>query len=50
MLKIMDFISNAANSFKDWIIDNSSNPLLWFGVLAFFLVFFGIAFKGLKQK
>lgn len=50
MLKIMDSISDVSNNFKDWIIDNGNNPLLWFGILAFFLILFGIAFRGLKQK
>lgn len=50
MLKIMDTINNVAGSFKDWIVENGDNPLLWFGLLAFFLIFFGIAFRGLKKN
>lgn len=38
ILNIMDSINEVADNFKNWIIDNSTNPLLWVGL--FFLGIF----------
>lgn len=50
MLKLMDSINDVANNFKNWIVENGSNPLLWFGVVAIFIIFFAIAFKALRKN
>lgn len=44
MSKIIEVIQNAAESFKNFIIDNGSNPILWIvlffaGILLFFFTF-----------
>ena len=39
MLNIMDKLNDVTSSFKDWIVDNSSNPIVWFilvGIVVFF--------------
>lgn len=44
MSKIVEVIQNGAESFKDFIIDNGRNPILWIalffaGILIFFFTF-----------
>lgn len=46
----MDSINDVANNFKSWIVENGSNPLLWFGIVAFFIIFFAIAFRALRKN
>lgn len=44
MSKIIEAIQNGADSFKNFIVDNGSNPILWvslffIGILIFFFTF-----------
>lgn len=50
MLKIMNDLENISTNFKNWIIANGGNPLLWFGILAFFFCLFAFAFRVLKKN
>lgn len=44
MDKIVEWVNNGAESFKNFIIDNNTNPVLWIalfflGVLVFYLTY-----------
>lgn len=44
ILNIFDSINDTADRFKDWIVANGSNPVLWIalffgGVLLFFITY-----------
>jgi len=49
ILSIMDTINEGANSFKDWIIDNSGNPLLWIGLFFLGIFIFLITYRALNK-
>lgn len=50
MLSIWDSINGFADSFKDWMIKNGSNPLLWIGLFFIGLLLFAITYKALQKE
>lgn len=50
MSKIIEVIQNAAESFKDFIIDNSTNPLLWIVLFFAGILLFVFTFNALNKN
>lgn len=50
MLNIIDSINKVAESFKGWIIENGSNPILWIGIILGGLAIFGITYNALSKN
>lgn len=49
VLSIMDSINKVADSFKDWIINNSTNPLLWIGLFFLGVFIFAATYRALNK-
>ena len=49
MLNIMDKLNDETSSFKDWVIANSSNPVVWFVLVGIVVLLFVIGFRTLKK-
>lgn len=50
VLSIIDSINEISNNFKEWIIDNSTNPLLWIGLFFLGILVFVITFRALNKQ
>lgn len=50
MNKIWDFLVEIADSFRDWIIDNQANPLLWIGLFLLGLLIFFATYNALQKE
>lgn len=46
---IWDSINKAADSFKEWIIANSMNPLLWVGLFFLGIFIFVATYRALHK-
>lgn len=49
ILNIMDSINEVADNFKNWIIDNSTNPLLWVGLFFLGIFIFVVTYRALNK-
>ena len=49
MLNVWETISKIPENFKDWIIENGRNPILWTGLFLLGLVIFGITYRALHK-
>lgn len=49
VLNIMDTINEVAESFKNWIIDNSTNPLLYIGLFFLGIFIFAATYRALNK-
>ena len=49
ILNIIDSISEVADNFKSWIIDNSTNPLLWVGLFFLGIFVFVATYRALNK-
>ena len=50
MENVMETIENWAESFKNFIIDNQSNPVLWIGIFVIGLAIFGFVYSSLSKN
>lgn len=50
ILSLWDEMNQVAESFKEWIIEHSSNPLLWVGLFLLGLLIFAITYKALQKE
>ncbi len=50
VLNIIDSINGVADNFKEWIINNSSNPLLWIGLFFLGILVFVVAYRALNKQ
>lgn len=49
MLNIMDKLNDITSNFKEWVIANSSNPIVWFVLAGIVVLLFVIGFRTLKK-
>lgn len=49
ILNIIDSINEVAESFKSWIINNSTNPLLWVGLFFLGIFIFAATYRALNK-
>ena len=49
VLNIIDSINEVADSFKEWIIDNSTNPLLYIGLFFLGIFVFAVTYRALNK-
>ena len=49
VLNIIDGINEVANRFKEWIIDNSTNPLLYIGLFFLGIFVFVVTYRALNK-
>lgn len=49
MLGIMETLEKYANIFKEFIIKNHTNPLLWAGIILMALAIFGVVYSALNK-
>ena len=49
VLNIIDTINKVADSFKEWIIDNSTNPLLYIGLFFLGIFVFTVTYRSLNK-
>lgn len=49
MLNVMDKLDEWVKPFKDFIIRNHNNPLLWVALVIIGLMVFGIAYNALNK-
>jgi len=49
MLSIMETLEKWAETFKEFIIANHTNPFLWAGIILIALVIFGIVYSALHK-
>lgn len=50
ILSLWDEMNQVAENFKEWIIEHSSNPLLWVGLFLLGLLIFAITYKALQKE
>ena len=50
VLSIIDEIEKALGKFRDWIVENYSNPILWIGLFLFGLFVFQMTFSALQKE
>lgn len=50
ILNIMDSINKVADNFKEWIIENSLNPLLWVGLFFLGILVFVVTYRSLNKE
>ena len=50
ILNIIDSINDVADNFKEWIINNSNNPLLWIGLFFLGILVFVVAYRALNKQ
>ena len=49
-LSIMDTIQGYADSFKEWVIENGTNPIFYIGLFFIGILLFVIASRALNKK
>lgn len=49
-LGIMDTLEKWSEKFKDFIMDNYGNPILWVAILAFGILLFKTLYSGLNKN
>lgn len=49
MLNIIDKLNDVTAGFKDWVVANSSNPIVWFILIGIVVLLFAIGFSALKK-
>ena len=49
MLSIMETLGKWAETFKEFIIRNHTNPFLWAGIILIALAIFGIVYSALHK-
>lgn len=47
--KVVDFMTPIMESFKEWIIDNSMNPILYIGLFGLGLFIFLVTYRALSK-
>lgn len=50
ILNILDNINKVADNFKEWIIENSTNPLLWVGLFFLGIFVFIVTYRSLNRQ
>lgn len=50
ILNIIDSINKVADNFKEWIIENSTNPLLWVGLFFLGILVFVVTYRSLNKE
>ena len=50
MLEIMETLEKWAKIFKDFIMDNHSNPILWAGIFVVGLAVYGFVYNSLSKN
>lgn len=50
ILNIIDNINKVADNFKGWIIENSTNPLLWVGLFFLGILVFVVTYRALNRQ
>ena len=49
ILNIIDSINEIANNFKEWIINNGGNPILWVGLFFLGIFVFSVTYRALNK-
>lgn len=49
ILNIIDSVKEISEQFKDWIINNSTNPLLWIGLFFLGILIFAFTYRALNK-
>ncbi len=49
ILNLWETISKIPEEFKNWIVSNGRNPILWTGLFLIGLVVFGITYRALNK-
>ena len=49
MLEIIETLEEWIQPFKDFIMENHSNPILWVGIILLVLAVFGVVSKALDK-
>ena len=47
--KVVDFMTPIMENFKEWIIDNSMNPILYIGLFVLGLLIFLVTYRALSK-
>lgn len=47
---MIKWLENVSENFKDWIIENGNNPVLWVGLFFLGLFIFIITYKALNKN
>ena len=50
ILNIKDRMNKVADNFKGWIIENSTNPLLWVGLFFLGIFVFVVTYRSLNRQ
>ena len=50
MLDIMETLEKWAETFKEFIMENHTNPFLWVGIILVCLVIFGVVYSALSKN
>lgn len=50
ILNLWEAINKVAGNFRDFIIENGQNPILWTGLFLLGLVIFGITYRALNKN
>ena len=50
MLSIMETLEKWTETFKDFIMNNHSNPILWIGIIIIGLAIFGFVYDSLSKN
>ena len=50
MLGIMETLEGWVEAFRDFIIDNHSNPVLWVGIIVIGIALFGFVYNSLSKN
>lgn len=49
-LDIIKDIEKMIKPFKNWVLDNSDNPLFWLGIVIAVLIIFGVAYTAVHGR
>lgn len=50
MLEIIETLAKWADTFKDFVMNNHTNPFLWAGIILVALAIFGIVYSSLHKN
>ena len=50
MLSIMESLEKLSDTFKQFILDNQSNPVLWIGLVVLGVALFGFTYNSLSKN